>query len=111
MFVKSLFAFAACGRFAFAAPTPQGATSVVLARAADISTCPGYTATNINVNDAGLTADLSLAGTACNAYSEDLQELKLTVEHQTGMCQYFLSLQYHERIFQFRHSTSNTHCR
>jgi alpha-glucosidase len=84
MFVKYLFAVAACACAAFAAPTPSD-TSVILTRAADPGTCPGYTATNINVTDSGLTADLSLAGAACNAYSEDLQELKLVVEHQTGM--------------------------
>jgi alpha-glucosidase len=85
MFVRSLFALAACARLASAAPYPHDTTPHVLARAADPSTCPGYTATNIDVTDVGLTADLSLAGTACNVYSEDLQELKLVVEHQTGM--------------------------
>jgi len=84
MFVKSIFALAACARIAFTAPYPHDATSLVLARAADPSTCPGYTATNVDVTDSGLTADLTLAGAACNAYSEDLQELKLVVEHQTG---------------------------
>lgn len=85
MFVKSFLALAACTRLALAAPYPHDATSLVVARAADPSTCPGYTATKIDVTDSGLTADLTLAGTACNAYSEDLQELKLVVEHQTGM--------------------------
>lgn len=84
MFIRSIFVFTAGARVAFAAPYPHDATSLVIARAVDSSTCPGYTATNIDVTDSGLTADLTLAGVACNAYSEDLQELKLVVEHQTG---------------------------
>ena len=32
-----------------------------------------------------MTADLSLAGTACNAYGDDISDLTLTVEYQTGM--------------------------
>ncbi|OKL62330.1 putative alpha/beta-glucosidase agdC [Talaromyces atroroseus] len=33
--------------------------------------------------DASLTADLSLAGDACNAYGQDIDDLKLLVEYQT----------------------------
>lgn len=84
MLVKAFIALAACTRFALAAPYPHKITSLILPRAANSSTCPGYTATNVDVTDSGLTADLTVAGTACNAYSEDLQELKLVVEHQTG---------------------------
>jgi alpha-glucosidase len=84
MLVKSFIALAACTRFALAAPYPHDATSLILPRQANSTTCPGYTATNVDVTDSGLTADLTLAGTACNAYSEDLQELKLVVEHQSG---------------------------
>ncbi|UPX15643.1 Alpha-glucosidase [Ascochyta rabiei] len=83
MFGKSFLALAVCARVSFAAPFLHDATSLVHTRAADPSTCPGYTATNVDVTDAGLTADLTLAGAACNAYSEDLQDLKLVVEHQT----------------------------
>lgn len=85
MILKALVAFAAFTQSAFAAPYPRGATSLVHARAANSTACPGYTATNIDVTDSGLTADLALAGTACNAYSEDIKDLKLVVEHQTGM--------------------------
>lgn len=84
MVLKTLIALAVCANLAFAAPYPHDTTSLVFARAANASACPGYTATNINVSESGLTADLTLAGAACNAYSEDLQELKLVVEHQTG---------------------------
>ena len=51
---------------------------------ADLSTCPGYTATNVKTTSTGLTADLSLAGDACNVYGTDLENLTLTVEYQAG---------------------------
>lgn len=55
------------------------------ATAASIDDCPGYTATNIVQTTTGLTADLTLAGPACNVYGYDLGELKLLVEYQTGL--------------------------
>lgn len=45
--------------------------------------CPGYTARNIKESNAGVTADLHLAGKACNVYGTDLPNLTLTVEYQT----------------------------
>ncbi|KAK1086213.1 hypothetical protein LTR33_001668, partial [Friedmanniomyces endolithicus] len=50
---------------------------------ADLSSCPGYKASNVKTSDTGLTASLSLAGQACNAYGTDLTDLTLTVEYQT----------------------------
>lgn len=47
--------------------------------------CPGYTATNVQQSSIGLTADLTLAGEACNIYGTDLTNLTLTVEYQSGM--------------------------
>lgn len=58
--------------------------SASLAFAASIGDCPGYTASNVVESDGKLTADLSLAGTACNIYGTDLTDLKLLVEYQTG---------------------------
>lgn len=52
--------------------------------ASDISVCPGYKASNVLTSYSGLTADLTLAGTACNVYGTDLTDLTLTVEYQTG---------------------------
>lgn len=52
--------------------------------AASISSCPGYTLSNIEETDASLTGDLSLAGDACNTYGDDIENLKLLVEYQTG---------------------------
>ncbi|KAI0118233.1 glycosyl hydrolases family 31-domain-containing protein, partial [Nemania sp. FL0031] len=54
------------------------------ALAASIDDCPGYTASNVVESDGKLTADLSLAGTACDIYGTDLTELKLLVEYQTN---------------------------
>ncbi|KFA81979.1 hypothetical protein S40288_04394 [Stachybotrys chartarum IBT 40288] len=45
--------------------------------------CPGYTASNIQTSDTGLTARLALAGEACNAYGNDLRELDLLVTYET----------------------------
>lgn len=49
-----------------------------------LSDCPGYAASNVVKTDSSLTADLTLAGTACNVYSDDLKDLKLLVEYQTS---------------------------
>ncbi|EGX90322.1 alpha-glucosidase [Cordyceps militaris CM01] len=45
--------------------------------------CPGYTASNVQITDSGLTASLSLAGTACNVYGDDIQDLVLQVTYET----------------------------
>lgn len=54
------------------------------AKAALVDDCPGYQASNIVNTDHGLTADLKLAGDACDLYGDDLTDLKLLVEYQTG---------------------------
>lgn len=46
--------------------------------------CPGYKASNVETTDSGITAELTLAGEACNAYGEDLEELILEVTYETG---------------------------
>jgi len=57
-----------------------------------IEQCPGYAASNVQYsNGRPVSADLSLAGTACNTYGTDLTDLKLVVEYQTsepGRCIY-----------------------
>lgn len=57
-------------------------SSVPLSRRAD---CPGYKASNVQRTNHGITADLTLAGPACNLYSNDLDNLKFLAEYQTGM--------------------------
>jgi alpha-glucosidase len=46
--------------------------------------CPGYTASNVIRTQFGLTADLILAGPACNVYGTDVEALTLTVEYQSA---------------------------
>lgn len=50
----------------------------------NIADCPGYVASNVVKTDNSLTADLMLAGSACNTFSEDISNLKLIVEYQTN---------------------------
>lgn len=45
--------------------------------------CPGYTASNVKTSGTGLTADLTMAGAACNVYGTDIESLSLLVEYQT----------------------------
>ena len=63
---------------------PAIAGALVQRQSTPLDDCPGYTASNVQNDGSRVTADLSLAGTACNAYSEDLFDLKLEVEYQTG---------------------------
>lgn len=51
---------------------------------ATLGSCPGYKASGVKTTANGLTASLTLAGTACNVYGTDLKELTLTVEYQSG---------------------------
>lgn len=46
--------------------------------------CPGYAASNVETSVSGLTADLKLAGPACDAYGDDLEDLVLSVEYESG---------------------------
>jgi alpha-glucosidase len=50
----------------------------------DLSQCPGYKASNVKQSGATLTADLTLAGAACNAYGIDIENLSLEVTYDTG---------------------------
>lgn len=48
------------------------------------SSCPGYKASNVKSNNGSIvSADLNFAGTPCNVYGTDLDNLKLLVEYQT----------------------------
>lgn len=51
----------------------------------NLDSCPGYSATNVKQTSSTLTADLVLAGAACNAYGPDLTKLKLQVEYEDSM--------------------------
>jgi alpha-glucosidase len=58
--------------------------SAVIPRQSLNDTCPGYIASNVVDNGSKLTADLTLAGPACNLYGQDLVDLRLEVEYQTS---------------------------
>lgn len=49
-----------------------------------LTACPGYKASNVHTTATGLTADLKLAGKACNVYGTDLDHLILEVTYETG---------------------------
>jgi len=61
-----------------------GAAAAVWVDPATLDACPGYKATNVNSGGSTLTADLSLAGKACNVFGTDIQKLKLEVAYETG---------------------------
>jgi alpha-glucosidase len=86
MFNLLLLGLTACSSLTYAVPVSQDSADVanILTRRAEIESCPGYTASNVVSTESSLTADLTLAGDACNAYSEDIKDLKLLVEYQTG---------------------------
>lgn len=75
------FGLVACAPLTFAVPASP--SNSLKSRAA-VSDCPGYEASNVVKSDSGLTADLTLAGDACNAFGTDLKDLKLVVEHQSS---------------------------
>lgn len=49
-----------------------------------LAACPGYEVSNVKSTTTVLTADLTLAGPACNAYGDDLKDLTLEVTYETG---------------------------
>jgi alpha-glucosidase len=49
-----------------------------------LDACPGYSASNVTINGSSLTADLTLAGTACNVFGTDITNLKLEVTYETS---------------------------
>ena len=68
------------------------AACVVWSVQAQSSNCPGYTASSVTTTDVGLSAQLTLAGPACNTYGIDLENLALLVEYQTGTSDGFARL-------------------
>jgi alpha-glucosidase len=77
--MRQLLALALFARASFAGALLSRQSS------SDVNACPGYNAVNVQTTGTGLTADLVLAGPACNVYGTDLEDLTLTVEYQTGM--------------------------
>jgi alpha-glucosidase len=50
-----------------------------------LAECPGYKASAVKSTRSGLTANLKLAGKACNIYGKDLTDLILEVTFETGV--------------------------
>jgi alpha-glucosidase len=71
--------------FLLAASAVSASTLATRDTSDPLSSCPGYKASNIKTSNTGLTADLTLAGKACNVYGTDLTQLTLTVTYETGM--------------------------
>ncbi|KAJ6164780.1 alpha-glucosidase [Penicillium chermesinum] len=65
-----------------------------------ISSCPGYIASNVQDSSSSITADLTLAGNPCNAYGDDIKDLKLLVEYQTGSRLHVKIYDAEERVYQ-----------
>jgi alpha-glucosidase len=87
MLVPLFFLILAKCNWASAAPALRSSSPLKrdeITQVAAPTNCSGYEASNIVKTDSSLTADLTLAGAACNAYSQDLTNLKLVVEYQTG---------------------------
>ncbi|KAI0329976.1 hypothetical protein GY45DRAFT_1324212 [Cubamyces sp. BRFM 1775] len=49
----------------------------------NVSSCPGYKLSSLHETNTGLTAQLSLAGPACNAFGHDIVDLTLEVTYDT----------------------------
>jgi hypothetical protein len=62
--------------------SPAEAAVSLLSR--DLTSCPGYMVSSITNTSNTITADLKLAGTACNVNGADVADLQLLVEYQTG---------------------------
>lgn len=78
MLLKTLYGLAVLRGVAGAAISRRQATG-------NVDDCPGYKASEIVQTDTGLTAKLTLAGPACNVYSNDVQNLILAVNYDSGM--------------------------
>jgi alpha-glucosidase len=91
MIQQLLLTLAASASLTHAVPFPTDQVSQTASPFADLQAraggpedCPGYAASNVVKTDSTLTADLTLAGDACNVYSDDIKNLKLVVEYQTS---------------------------
>lgn len=51
-----------------------------------LDACPGYKAKNVFAIGSQLTADLVLAGKACNVFGKDVEKLKLQVTYENSGC-------------------------
>ncbi|CRG92657.1 alpha-glucosidase [Talaromyces islandicus] len=88
------------------APLLLGLAAAVAA--ASVDSCPGYNAGTIVSSRSSLTADLSLAGDACNAYGDDVDNLRLLVEYQTDSRLHVKIYDADEQVYQIPSSVLET---
>ncbi|KAH9836846.1 glycosyl hydrolases family 31-domain-containing protein [Rhodofomes roseus] len=62
----------------------RSVTDVSASYSLNVSTCPGYTLSALNESQTGLTAQLKLAGAACDAFGTDIEDLTLQVTYDTN---------------------------
>ncbi|KAB2108598.1 putative alpha/beta-glucosidase [Alternaria gaisen] len=92
------------GLLALGTAVPALAGSLVQRQSSSLEGCPGYTASNLKDDGSRVTADLSLAGAACNVYGEDMTDLKLEVEYQTADRLHVKIFDAAEQVFQIQES-------
>lgn len=59
-------------------------SSATVTDPAALDACPGYKAKNVSTFGPKLTADLVLAGKACNVFGNDIEKLKLEVTYENS---------------------------
>ena len=73
------------GLLAGSALVAAASARAIAPRQTNDTSCPGYSASNVQQSGTGLSADLSLAGSPCNSYGKDIENLRLTVSYDTSM--------------------------
>ncbi|KAF8132870.1 glycoside hydrolase family 31 protein [Boletus edulis] len=61
----------------------QRQSTGTISHSMNVTNCPGYTLGSLAENEYGLTAQLSLAGTPCNAFGTDIMDLTIEVTYQS----------------------------
>lgn len=59
-------------------------TIVSTVQGSTVDDCLGYSASHVRRSYNGLAADLTLIGSPCNVYGNDIKNLKLQVDYQGG---------------------------
>ncbi|KAF2269851.1 alpha/beta-glucosidase agdC [Lojkania enalia] len=80
----------------WASITPWGSSTPLK----KVNECPGYKASNVQHTNNGTTADLTLAGPACDIHGKDLKDLKFLVEYQTESRVHVVIYDKDEQVYQ-----------
>ncbi|KAH5411779.1 alpha/beta-glucosidase agdC [Parastagonospora nodorum] len=92
------------GLVLFGSALAASAHSLEARQSKSLDACPGYAASNVKDDGATVTADLKLAGAACDVYGKDLVDLKLLVEYQTEHRLHVKISDQAEQVFQIQES-------